>query len=177
MGSYNWRKRSNLTSEDIYWYVKTSWKALQRKNHCKYTKVCTFGKSSGLASQLSNCIGDKKNGGPLGSSWHLGNIPGIRSNRIVYKIESSGKRKCVSRINHPRKLRLHCSRMSCMSSQRQIGKSWNVKMVGSTITLWTQDSLFLRLLVALKPTNRYWTAREIDMLPSFWRPYSVIARW
>ena len=94
----------------------------------------TFEKSSGLASQLLNCIGNKKYGDPLGSSWHLGNIPGIPW------IKSSEKRKCVSRINYPCKLRLHGPRISWMSSQRQIGNSWKVKMVRWTKTLWSQDN-------------------------------------
>ena len=78
-------------------YIET-WKPLGKPYNGKIIVstrklTSTFGKSSGLASELSNCIGDKK----WKSFWF---------------------------ILTPGKIRLHGSRMSCMSSQRQIGKSW-----------------------------------------------------
>ena len=54
------------TIEGKYWYVETSWKPCNGKIIVSTRKLTSiFGKSTGLVSKLSNCIGDKK----WRSSW------------------------------------------------------------------------------------------------------------
>ena len=64
MVSNNWRKKPCLTFKDIYWHGKP----YNGKIIVSTRKLTsTFGKSSGLVSQLSNCIDDKK----WRSSWPI----------------------------------------------------------------------------------------------------------
>ena len=77
----------------------------------------TFRKSSGLARQLSNCIGDKN----WRSSWLI-LTPGKPSwytiDRIFWKTKVCQPSQSSSQVT------FSWIKKSCMSSQRQIGKSW-----------------------------------------------------
>ena len=82
----------------MYWYVEASWKALQRKNHLSTRKLTnTFGKSSGLANQLSNSIGDKKWRSswliliPRKHSWHT-------TDRIFWKTKVCQPKQSSSQV-------------------------------------------------------------------------------
>ena len=158
-------------------YIDT-WKPLGKSYNGKIIEstrkiTSTFGKSSGLASQLSNCIGHKN----WKSSWLI-LTPGKRSR---YTIDRIFRKKKVCQPNQ---------------SSSQVTSSWlknglyELTEADRKITEskdgWLNDNLMdAGQQLICKATKKPWnlpigiklSEKGVDIPPSFWRAYSVTARW